>query len=208
MPNGAAQIALMKSVYKENGLDPALAGYVEAHGTGTKVGDPIEAAALHEVFCEEDRKKPLFIGSVKTNIGHLEGASGLVSLIKSAMMLEKGFVLPNCDFKKGNAKIPFEDWKLKVNQDVQLSDSSQHFNISRCLLHNDLGLWARSTPVLIILALVVPMRTPFSKRLRHCPGHSFQGRTRLWQPALQQQQADYMCCLPMIRTRCSSRWKI
>ncbi|TVY92322.1 Reducing polyketide synthase [Lachnellula willkommii] len=115
MPSGDAQVALMKSVYEKSGLNPAEAGYIEAHGTGTKVGDPIEAAALHEVFGEgRTAKQPLFVGSVKSNIGHLEGASGVVSLIKTAMMLEKGFILPNCDFEKGNPKIPFSEWNMKV----------------------------------------------------------------------------------------------
>ncbi|CZS97698.1 related to polyketide synthase [Rhynchosporium agropyri] len=115
MPNGDAQVNLMKSVYKKYGLDPKNTGYIEAHGTGTKVGDPIEATALHEVFGEgRSAKQPLFIGSVKSNIGHLEGASGVVSIIKTAMMLEKGFVLPNCNFQSGNPKIPFDEWHLKV----------------------------------------------------------------------------------------------
>jgi hypothetical protein len=79
------------------------------------VGDPIEATALHAVFGEgRTARQPLFVGSVKSNIGHLEGASGVVSVIKSAMMLEKGFVLPNCNFEKGNPKIPFAEWNLKV----------------------------------------------------------------------------------------------
>lgn len=77
MPNGAAQEALIRSVYKGAGLDPKDTGYVEAHGTGTKVGDPIEAAALHNVFGEgRTARNPLFIGSVKSNIGHLEGTAG------------------------------------------------------------------------------------------------------------------------------------
>jgi len=115
MPNGDAQVALMNSVYKKYGLDPKDTGYIEAHGTGTKVGDPIEASALHQVFGEgRTAKQPLFIGSVKSNIGHLEGASGVVSVIKAAMMLEKGFVLPNCNFQEGNPKIPFDEWHLKV----------------------------------------------------------------------------------------------
>lgn len=66
MPNGDAQTALMKSVYEKAGLDPSETGYIEAHGTGTKVGDPIEATALHSVFGEgRTKKQPLFIGSVK-----------------------------------------------------------------------------------------------------------------------------------------------
>jgi acyl transferase domain-containing protein len=67
----------MKSVYNDAGLDPKETGYVEAHGTGTKVGDPIEVAALHKVFGEgRTARAPLFIGSVKSNVGHLEAASG------------------------------------------------------------------------------------------------------------------------------------
>ncbi|EHK96644.1 putative Phthioceranic/hydroxyphthioceranic acid synthase [Glarea lozoyensis 74030] len=115
MPNGSAQEALMKSVYKNAGIDPKETGYVEAHGTGTKVGDPIEAAALHNTFGEgRTARNPLFIGSVKSNIGHLEAASGIISVIKTALMLERGFILPNYDFKKPNEKIPFAQWGLKV----------------------------------------------------------------------------------------------
>lgn len=67
----------MRSVYKNAGIDPKQTGYIEAHGTGTKVGDPIEATALYNVFGEErTARNPLFIGSVKSNIGHLEAASG------------------------------------------------------------------------------------------------------------------------------------
>ncbi|PMD36739.1 BcPKS8, polyketide synthase [Hyaloscypha variabilis F] len=115
MPNGAAQEALMQQVYRSAGINPKDTGYVEAHGTGTKVGDPIEATALHNVFGEErSARNPLYIGSVKSNIGHLEAASGIISIIKTAMMLERGFILPNYDFKKPNDKIPFSKWHLKV----------------------------------------------------------------------------------------------
>lgn len=115
MPNGDAQMRLMNSVYKNAGLDPSETGYVEAHGTGTKVGDPIEATALHSVFgTGRTARNPLFVGSLKSNIGHLEGASGVVSIIKTAMMLEKGSIPPNCNFEAGNPSIPFEEWGIKV----------------------------------------------------------------------------------------------
>ena len=135
LPSGEAQVALMKSTYRKAGLDPAEAGYgalsfpcairliysinrsnlVEAHGTGTEKGDLIEATSLHEAFEEgRSKKQPLFVGSVKSNIGHLEGASGIVSVIKTALMLEKGFILPNADFQKPNEKIPFDAWGMKV----------------------------------------------------------------------------------------------
>ncbi|QSZ34031.1 hypothetical protein DSL72_005611 [Monilinia vaccinii-corymbosi] len=115
MPNGSAQESLMKRVYESAGIDPKDTGYVEAHGTGTRVGDPIEAAALYNVFGEgRNARNPLFVGSVKSNIGHLEAASGIISVIKTAMMLERGFILPNHDFKTPNEKIPFAKWHLKV----------------------------------------------------------------------------------------------
>lgn len=67
MPSGEAQATLMKSVYAKAGLDPRDTGYIEAHGTGTRVGDPIEAAALHKVFgAGRSKREPLFIGSVKS----------------------------------------------------------------------------------------------------------------------------------------------
>ncbi|KAH7364106.1 BcPKS8, polyketide synthase [Rhexocercosporidium sp. MPI-PUGE-AT-0058] len=115
MPNGDAQESLIRSVYESAGINPRDTGYVEAHGTGTKVGDPIEATALRNVFGEgRTARMPLFVGSVKSNIGHLEAASGIISVIKTAMMLERGFILPNHDFKKPNEKIPLAKWNLKV----------------------------------------------------------------------------------------------
>jgi acyl transferase domain-containing protein len=115
MPNGEAQEALIRQVYKEARVDPFQVGYVEAHGTGTKVGDPLEATALQAVFGEgRTARQPLFIGSVKSNIGHLEGTSGIVAVIKTALMLERGFVLPNCNFEKANEEIPLDKWNMKV----------------------------------------------------------------------------------------------
>lgn len=115
MPNGAAQEALMKQVYRNAALDPNACGFVEAHGTGTRVGDPIEATAIRNVLgLKRTLRDPLWIGSVKSNIGHLEGASGIAGIIKAALMLERGFILPNHDFKEPNPKIPWKDWNLKV----------------------------------------------------------------------------------------------
>lgn len=136
----------MRSVYNSAGINPKDTGYVEAHGTGTKVGDPIEAAALYKVFGEDrSARNPLFIGSVKSNIGHLEAASGesikslfapcsildtgIISVIKTAMMLERGFILPNHDFKKPNEKIPFSKWYLKVMQNRRIQNSSTRSNV-------------------------------------------------------------------------------
>lgn len=115
MPNSEAQEKLMHEVYRTARIDPSLTGYVEAHGTGTKVGDPLEAKALNAVFGKgRTPKQPLFIGSLKSNVGHLEGASGIVSVIKTTLMLERGFVLPNANFDKPNEEIPMDKWNMKV----------------------------------------------------------------------------------------------
>ncbi|ORY63888.1 putative polyketide synthase [Pseudomassariella vexata] len=114
MPCGTAQETLMRQVYTKSGLDPNDTGFIEAHGTGTRVGDPIEATAIHNVFGTRTLRDPLYLGSVKSNIGHLEGASGVIAVIKAAMMLERGFILPNYDFKHPNEKIPFAKWHMKV----------------------------------------------------------------------------------------------
>jgi acyl transferase domain-containing protein len=73
----------------------------------------LEAAALSKIFCE-GRTKPLVVGSVKTNIGHLEGASGVAGLVKTILMLEKGTILPNAHFEQPNDRIPLDEWKLNV----------------------------------------------------------------------------------------------
>lgn len=106
----------MRDVYARAGLDPRAVGFVEAHGTGTKVGDPIEATAIHNVFSEgRTPENPLYLGSVKSNVGHLENASGVISVIKAAMMLDKGVVAPNSNFKTPNENIPLSEWNMKVS---------------------------------------------------------------------------------------------
>ncbi|KAJ4409179.1 Type I Iterative PKS [Gnomoniopsis sp. IMI 355080] len=114
-PSGKAQEQLMREVYNHAGISPKDVGFVEAHGTGTKVGDPIEATAIHKVFAEgRTSEDPLQFGSVKSNVGHLENASGVIAVIKAAMMLEKGFILPNTNFKIPNENIPLSEWNMKV----------------------------------------------------------------------------------------------
>lgn len=82
-PSGERQAQLLTEIYSEAGVDPSLVTYVEAHGTGTKVGDPEEANAVTEVFCNgRKRQNPLLIGSVKSNMGHSEPTSGLASVAK------------------------------------------------------------------------------------------------------------------------------
>ena len=87
-PNGSSQELLIKKDLKESGINPSGIDYIEAHGTGTALGNPIEIEALAEVFAKPRIKsRPLMVGSVKSNIGHLEGAAGIVGLIKAALVL-------------------------------------------------------------------------------------------------------------------------
>ena len=115
LPSQTAQETLIESVYRKVGIDPLETAYVECHGTGTPAGDPLETAAISNVLGKDrSYSKPLRIGSVKTNVGHLEGASGVAGVIKSVLMLENQMILPNRNFENGNKRIPFYDWKLTV----------------------------------------------------------------------------------------------
>ncbi|TLD09599.1 hypothetical protein PspLS_11722 [Pyricularia sp. CBS 133598] len=104
-PSSQAQADLIRSTYSAAGLNLDDTGYVEAHGTGTPVGDPLEAAAISKVFQTAARSEPLVVGSVKSNIGHLEGASGLAGLLKTVLTLEKGVIPPIADFEEVNPAI-------------------------------------------------------------------------------------------------------
>lgn len=115
LPSTDAQAALIRSVYESAGLDPTDTRYVEAHGTGTTVGDPLEAAAFAATIGKKaSSEDPVLIGSVKSNFGHLEGVSGIVSIIKAAMMLENQVILPNANFETPNPKISSLGQTLKV----------------------------------------------------------------------------------------------
>ncbi|XP_063979711.1 fatty acid synthase [Diachasmimorpha longicaudata] len=100
-PSGDMQNKLMREVYQESGIDPADVVYVEAHGTGTKVGDPQEVNSIAELFCK-NRKTPLLIGSVKSNMGHAEPASGVASIAKVLIAMESGIIPPNLHFNNPN----------------------------------------------------------------------------------------------------------
>ncbi|OLN85402.1 Lovastatin diketide synthase LovF 14, partial [Colletotrichum chlorophyti] len=116
-PNGDVQEMLMRQTYAEAGLNPQDTCFVELHGTGTPVGDPIEARAVGRVFGKGNKHRT-YIGSVKPNIGHTEAASGLVSVIKAVMSLEKGMIPPNIKFNTPNPDIPFAEFDLVVPTEV------------------------------------------------------------------------------------------
>lgn len=113
-PNRAAQEQLLATVYARAGVHPSEVQYVEAHGTGTAVGDATEAGALGRVLGAGRAGGPCFMGSVKTNIGHLEGAAGVAGLIKAALALQRRQIPPNLHYERPNPAIPFAELALRV----------------------------------------------------------------------------------------------
>ncbi|KAJ5579714.1 uncharacterized protein N7459_005699, partial [Penicillium hispanicum] len=112
VPSTEAQAALIHKTYTRAGLDinnpRDRPQYFEAHGTGTKAGDPKEAAAIYQSFGHTDSDSPLYVGSVKTVIGHLEGAAGLAGLLKASASIQQGYIAPNLLFNRLNPAIePF-----------------------------------------------------------------------------------------------------
>lgn len=118
LPNSDAQEDLIQRVYRDAGVPLSEIDYVEAHGTGTQAGDSAELGALHRSF-QSGRSKKLIVGSVKTNIGHLEAAAGVAGLLKVIGVLKHRQVPKNLHFKKPNPKIPFSDYCLEVAGDTK-----------------------------------------------------------------------------------------
>jgi acyl transferase domain-containing protein/NADPH:quinone reductase-like Zn-dependent oxidoreductase/NAD(P)-dependent dehydrogenase (short-subunit alcohol dehydrogenase family)/acyl carrier protein len=114
-PNPAAQQALLRDACRDAGISPRDVHYVEAHGTGTPLGDPIEASALGAAYgVEHDPGQPLLIGSVKTNIGHLEAAAGIAGLIKVALAMRHDKIPASLHFEKPNPHIDFDGNRIEV----------------------------------------------------------------------------------------------
>ncbi|WP_063765500.1 type I polyketide synthase [Herbidospora cretacea] len=113
VPSARAQQEVITRARRSAGVAPAEVQYVELHGTGTKVGDPIEAAALGAAHAGS-RARALLVGSVKTNIGHLEGAAGIAGLLKVVLSLRNRELPPSLHFESPNPDIPLADLALEV----------------------------------------------------------------------------------------------
>jgi acyl transferase domain-containing protein/SAM-dependent methyltransferase/NADP-dependent 3-hydroxy acid dehydrogenase YdfG len=119
-PNGPSQEAVVATALADAGLQPDDVDAVEAHGTGTALGDPIEAGALNAVFASRSSKsEPLFVGSVKTNLGHLESAAGIAGLIKLVLSIQHGKLPASLHFEKPNSRIEWDRLPMKVPTQLQ-----------------------------------------------------------------------------------------
>ncbi|TAL63170.1 MAG: polyketide synthase [Legionella sp.] len=119
-PNGLQQEALLRAAYQSAKIDPREISYVECHGTGTFLGDPIEIQALGEVVAKQrDKQQPCWISSVKTNVGHLEPAAGIVGMIKAALTLKHGQITPHLNFSQANPHIPFDRYAIRIPTQVE-----------------------------------------------------------------------------------------
>ncbi|KAL4912325.1 hypothetical protein BDW62DRAFT_24860 [Aspergillus aurantiobrunneus] len=113
-PSVDGQEVVIRKAYARAELDPAETAYVETHGTGTSIGDPVEVEALSRVFRKDRRSQPALLGSVKPNLGHGEASSGLLSIIKAILALERGQIPPTISVKQLNPKINTEEWGVEV----------------------------------------------------------------------------------------------
>ncbi|MFE2753905.1 type I polyketide synthase [Actinosynnema sp. NPDC059335] len=117
VPSERAQTEVIRAAFADAGVDPARAQYVELHGTGTPVGDPIEARALGAAVGAH-RDEPLPVGSAKTNVGHLEGAAGIVGFAKAALSIRHRLLPASLNFATPHPDIPLDELNLRVQTDL------------------------------------------------------------------------------------------
>lgn len=113
-PSVDGQASVIRAALAAAAVDPETVGYVEAHGTGTPLGDPIEIAALNQVFGANTGREPCWLGAVKTSVGHLDTAAGVTGLIKAALALHREVIPPTLHFTAPNPDVPFQDGPFRV----------------------------------------------------------------------------------------------
>lgn len=114
-PSRDGQAEMLRTAYADAGIGTDVVQYVEAHGTGTRAGDPIEFGAIHDVLCEQrPMSTPLYVGSIKTNIGHTEGAAGIAGLIKCVLSMEHGIIPTSLHHREPNPAVPWASTPIAV----------------------------------------------------------------------------------------------
>jgi amino acid adenylation domain-containing protein/non-ribosomal peptide synthase protein (TIGR01720 family) len=131
VPNGLAQQALLRQALESAQVSPAQVGYVEAHGTGTILGDPIEIQAINAVLgAGRPQDQPLLVGSVKTNLGHLDPAAGVAGLIKTILQLQHGEIVRHLNFREPNPHIAWHELNIAIPTQRQEWPSGEHTRIA------------------------------------------------------------------------------
>lgn len=150
-PNGAAQEAVIRRAMARAGVRPEAVAYVEAHGTGTALGDPIELSALRNVYARSvTRDKPVLVGSVKSQLGHLEGAAGMASIIKAMLILRHRHVPAQVNFATPNPRFHWEGSQVEIPREgMPLGDGDTLVGVS--------GFGITGTNVHLILAAPDPL---------------------------------------------------
>ena len=118
VPSGPAQEDVIRRALTAAGLEPDQVGYLEAHGTGTKLGDPVEMRALGNVFSRGARRRPLVVGSLKTNLGHLESSAGVAALIKTILVMQHKAIPPHLHLTKKNPLIEWERLQVEIPREL------------------------------------------------------------------------------------------
>ncbi|GAB4585387.1 type I polyketide synthase [Nocardia sp. IFM 10818] len=131
-PTVEGQAEAIRAAYRQANLDPGTVAHIELHGTGTPAGDPVEAAALGAVLgAAREAGDPLRVGSIKSNIGHLEAAAGIAGFIKTALCVRAGTLVPTADFRTPNPQIPLDELNLRVQTVVEpIRNDSAIFGVS------------------------------------------------------------------------------
>lgn len=188
VPNEAAQRELLELALANARVAPKNVSYVEAHGTGTSLGDPIEVSALAAVLAQgRSHDRPLVIGSVKTNFGHLEAAAGIAGLIKVALSLDRQELPPQLHFKTPNPNIPWDELPIVVAtrpKSWRRGDSPRVAGVS------SFGMSGANAHVVLEEAPALPLRQAKSQR----PLHIIRLSARS-EPALRRLAGRYRECL-------------
>ncbi|MCY3725621.1 MAG: SDR family NAD(P)-dependent oxidoreductase [Rhodobacteraceae bacterium] len=119
VPHEPALEQVMQTALSQAGIEASEVDYLEAHGTGTLVGDPIEINAVASVYCKgRDPERPLLVGSVKTNLGHLESAAGIAGLMKATLVMQRGIIPKHLHFNNPNPSLDWKRLPLKVTSSL------------------------------------------------------------------------------------------
>lgn len=163
-PNGYSQQRVIRQALRNALLDASQVTFIETHGTGTLVGDPIEVEALTAVYGSPSPQGPCFLGAVKTNIGHLEGAAGIAGIIKMVLCLHKGAIPPNINFSKLNPHINLDQTR------VQLPLAAQPWSVAQGLRYgavSSFGIGGTNGHIILEEAPQPPPASPSVERPRH-----------------------------------------